>query len=59
MDSERWLPIGLAKEAADEIERLRRLLQTIDDINCSNSERYNDLIDVEASKTLNPTGRRG
>ena len=23
MDSERWLPVGLAKEAADEIERLR------------------------------------
>lgn len=24
MDSERWLPVGLAKEAADEIERLRK-----------------------------------
>jgi hypothetical protein len=23
MDSEKWLPVGLAKEAADEIERLR------------------------------------
>jgi hypothetical protein len=23
MDSERWLPVGLAGEAADEIERLR------------------------------------
>jgi len=27
MDSERWFPVSLAKEAADEIERLRRCLQ--------------------------------
>jgi hypothetical protein len=28
MDSEKWLPVRLAKEAADEIERLRALRQT-------------------------------
>jgi hypothetical protein len=27
MDSERWLPVGLAREAADEIETLRAELQ--------------------------------
>lgn len=26
IDSERWLPVGLAREAADEIERLIRAL---------------------------------
>jgi hypothetical protein len=29
MDSEKWLPVGLAKEAADEIERLREAMQRI------------------------------
>jgi hypothetical protein len=34
MDSERWLPVGLAREAADEIERLRALLAEVrSDIN--------------------------
>ena len=28
MDSERWLPVGLAIEAANEIERLRAALDT-------------------------------
>jgi hypothetical protein len=35
MDSEKWLPVGLAKEAADEIERLRAALielnETVED----------------------------
>jgi hypothetical protein len=30
MDSERWLPIGLAKEAADEIERLREKVEILE-----------------------------
>jgi hypothetical protein len=29
MDSEKWLPVGLAKEAADEIEWLRKELDFI------------------------------
>lgn len=32
MDCEKWLPVGLAREAADEIERLRALLQELIDI---------------------------
>jgi hypothetical protein len=45
MDSEKWLPVGLAKEAADVIEGLREAIQRIDGIN-DNPAIYNP--DIEA-----------
>jgi hypothetical protein len=42
MDSEKWLPVGLAKEAAAEIERLRNLHKTAFDLDMDAKDREID-----------------